>query len=99
MTEAKTYRANERGYYHVPGTQGFAIAEEGETFTTDSPHGDWMDEVDAPTEASANDGTPDYTTLKLPDLVRMAVDRGIEIPKDDMKGQQLRKHLVAALEA
>ena len=98
MAEVKTYRATERGYYHIPG-QGYALAEEGEVFTTDSPWGDWMEEVDA-APATASDTGPDYGSMKLPDLVRLAVDRGVKVPDGgEFKGQALRKHLVAALEA
>jgi hypothetical protein len=93
----KTYRATERGFYHVLG-QGFALAEEGEVITTDSPQGSWMEDVDQGLAPEAVSDAPDYASLKLPELTHMAVERRIEVPKD-LRGPQLKAHLIAALEA
>jgi hypothetical protein len=92
----KTYRATERGFYHVPG-QGYALAEENEAITTDSPQGSWMEDVDQDLAPKAASDAPDYASLKLPELTHMAVERKIEIPQ--LKGPALKAHLVAALEA
>ena len=96
MTEAKTYRATDRGYYRTTAG-GYALAEESETFTTTSPQGSWMEEVDVAPVVDADTG-PDYGSLKLPELTRMAVERGIK-PDPELKGVQLKKQLVEALEA
>jgi hypothetical protein len=95
--KVKTYRASERGYYHLVGG-GFALAEDGEVFTTDSPQGSWMEETDAPDDTMSIDDGPDYASLKLPDLALRAKERDIAIPAD-IKGQELKKHLIEALEA